>query len=151
MQKLYPSSIADYAAVSGFMEYQLAALTLGTDLAETVIGQVAPAGATIPLSAVAIAPAAALAASNTNNVTITINKRTAAAPTVAVPIAIGTTSVSGSNSTGSWVQWTQLQMTVQTGAGSFVSPGDVITIAVTHASAGIAVPQSLISFFTTAN
>jgi hypothetical protein len=149
VQKNYPPSIADFAAASGFMEYQLAALTITTDLAETVIGQMASAGAAIALGAVSLAPAVALAANNTNNVTITINKRTAAAPTVAVPIAVGTTAVSGTNSTGSWVQWSQVQLTVVSGA--FLSPGDVITIAVTHASAGIAVPQSLITFFPTLN
>src|SRR5579864_3854152 len=153
MQANSPSDIAAVLAEIGIFEWFKAAVdgSAGAATAELVIGTIGPGPANIPLTSVQFAPAALLTADPTNNATITVNKRTAALPGTAVPIAIGVTAASGANNTSSWTAWKAVPLTVQSGAGSFVSPGDVITIAITKGSAGVAVPQGQLIGFTSPN
>jgi hypothetical protein len=120
----------------------------GTGLAETPIGLIGPGPVGIALGAVQIHPATALTADPTNNATITVSKRTAANPGTAVPIAIGVTAPSGANSTGSWTAWQAVPLTVQPGAGSFVSPGDALTVTITKGGTGVVVPIAFLAGYT---
>lgn len=126
----WPKSAADGAAA--------------TATAETMVGVIGPGPSAIALGAVQYAPAAALTSDATNIATITVNKRTLAAPGTAVPIAVGATLVTGTNATGSWTAWKAVSLTVQSGAGSFVSPGDTITVAITKGGTGVVVPQGIL-------
>jgi hypothetical protein len=152
MNVLDAAEVGYVAAEIGIFEYPLAAALTGTNaLAETPVGIIGPGPVAIALNQVQLHPSAALTADPSNNATITVNKRTSAAPGTAVPIAIGVTVASGANSTGSWTQWKAVPLTTQTGAGSFVSPGDTITVAITKGGTGVTVPISMLIGFTTIN
>lgn len=153
MNILDAAEVGYVAAEIGVFEWPKTAAdgAAGTATAETAIGLIGPGPQAIALGAVQIHPAAALTADATNNATITVNKRTAAAPGTAVPIAIGVTAPSGANSTGSWTAWQAVPLTIQTGAGSFVSPGDAITITITKGGTGVVVPQSYVAGYTKIN
>jgi|HubBroStandDraft_4_1064222.scaffolds.fasta_scaffold292321_2 hypothetical protein len=121
-------------------------------VAELVIGQIGPGPDQIPIAAAEIAPAATLTASATVYATVTVNKRTNAAPGTAVPIAVFVTNTTANGGTGNWTAWKQVPATtLDTGAGSFVSPGDVITVATTKASTGTILPQFQLALFTGTN
>jgi hypothetical protein len=147
MNKTYVTSVADtVAAMSGLSAIQIpAAGTAGTGISETIIG-VVPLGAPgpIPIGSVTLGPNAALTAAAANTATFNIYKRTQAAPSTAVLIATCTTSTASSG-TGSWTQYESLPLTLETGAGSFVSPGDVITYSVVKNASGVATPAVVIS------
>lgn len=149
MQGNYTPDVANALAATEIKSFSVAALTAGTDLAETVLGAIGPS-AGLQIGKVTITPTlagGALTASDTLFVTFTLNKRTAAGSPVV--IASGTTKTSGSGGTGSWVAWTPVSIPVV--AGAAVAPGDVITLAITHASSGTAVPVSVLELFTSVN
>jgi hypothetical protein len=118
-----------------------------TAVGETVLGTVGPGNEQIALAGLRISPAAALTASDTNYATFTVNKRTSAAPGTAVPIATFTTKVTGG--TGSWTAWQAVAVAVA--AGTFVAPGDVITVSTAKASSGVVLPQLTLAGFVAIN
>lgn len=150
MQINNPSDVGYNVAAQEIKSFLFAQTSAGTDLAETVIGVVG-AGP----QAIAIGPAkitaqlvgGTLTASTTAFVTFTISKRTAGgAPVV---IAQGTTNTTVNGGTGNWVAW--VANTIPNIAGASVSPGDVLTIATTHAAGGTLIPASIIELFGTIN
>lgn len=147
MQANLPSDIANSLAGQEFKSWLALAVTAGADQAEIQIGAVGPyaaggmaiGGGTLTLQGTG----ATFTASDTNFTTFTVNKRTAGG--AAVPILIGSTKLTGANATGSMVAWGNVKLTAV--AGASVSPGDVLTYAVTHGGAGLAVPASIIEIF----
>lgn len=149
MQVNYTPDVGLTLAATEIKSFGIAALTAGTDLLETVIGAIGPANG-IAIGKATITPtlaAGALTASDTLFVTITINKRTAAGSPVV--IASVTTKTTGSGGSGNWVAWTPVNIPVV--AGATVAAGDIITIAITHASTGTAVPVSVLEIFSAVN
>ena len=153
MNILNDFEVGAVAAEIGFAEWPKVAAdgSAAAATAETAFGIIGPGPVTIAVGQFQYHPAAALTADPTNNATITVSKRTPAAPGTAVPIAIGVTAASGANSTGSWTAWKAVALTTQTGAGSFVSPGDAITVTITKGGSGVVVPQGVLVGYTTIN
>lgn len=145
----YPPDIANNVAGKAFKSWLLAAVVAGTDVGEFTIGSIGPyaaAGMTIGGGTLTLqAGAGTFTANDTNYTTITVNKRTAGG--AAVPIAIGSTALTSAvaNATGSMAAWSNVKLTKV--AGAFVSPGDVLTVAITHGGSGLAVPASILEIF----
>lgn len=134
---------------SPFCQINLAAIAALGSLAETAFGLVGPGPLALDLGAVQFHPSAAITANNTNYFTITVNKRTAASPGTAVPIAIMSLQLFGTGSgVGNLAAWSAANFFIQTGAGSFISPGDALTISVASTGgSGLAMPQSWVGLF----
>lgn len=146
----YPPDVATQVALQEIKSFLFAQTGAGTDLAETVIGVVGPGPQGMAIGGARITGSlvgSTLTASTTAFVTFTISKRTAGgAPVV---IAQGTTNTTVNGGTGNWVAWVA---NVLPGiAGATVSPGDVITIATTHAAGGTLIPASVVEIFGTVN
>lgn len=143
----YPPDIANNVAAQEFKAALLAAVLAGTDVTEYPIGTVGPyAAAAIAIGGATLTAqvgASAFTASDTNYTTFTVNKRTAGG--AAVAIAIGSTALTLANATGSLAAWSNVKLTAA--AGAYISPGDVITVAVTHGGTGLAIPASILELF----
>lgn len=118
------------------------AATVMPETPMTVIGSVDTVA--IPVANMVIYSAAALSADPNSYAAVNIFKRTAGG--AAVLLAQGSTTPTGSGGTGNWSQWTPVTVTAQ--AGATVAPGDGLSISVTKAGAGVAVPICSVSLFT---
>jgi hypothetical protein len=109
-----------------------------TVTAETLIG-IAPSG--LPAGhIIKLNPTAALTADNTNFATITFYKRTTGGSQST--IASVTTQTTGSGGTGNWSSYTPISISLT----AAVSPGDMVTYAITKANSGVVVPAFVASF-----
>lgn len=143
MQQNYPPDIALNLAMMGFKPTAVAALGATAD-AELPMGTVGPGPSGIAIGAVYINPGAGtLTASDSVFRTIVVQKRTAGGSPVT--LATATTKVTGG--TGNWAAWTPVAIPVV--AGAFVSPGDSVSVAFTHASSGTAIPACVVELFPT--
>jgi len=144
MNQNYLPEVAAVLAGTGLQTWAKTAAdgAAATATAETVIGTVGSASG-FAIGSCVFAPAAALTGDNTNNAVITVAKRTAATPGTPVTIASLTTNVAA----GNWTAWKAVSLTVA--AGAFVSPGDVLTIAITKGGTGVVVPQGQLEIFPT--
>jgi hypothetical protein len=121
-------------------------------ISETVIGGIGPGPFQIPIAGCYIEPQAALTASNTNYATLDIYKRAGdagAAVLLASASTVITQSDAGSDAaaTGNWVAYSNMPLTVVTGA--YVSPYDMITFVDSKTGAGVALPQAKLHCYTT--
>lgn len=119
--------------------------------AETAVGTVGPGPVAIPVATVNFQPTAVLTASDTNNAIISVYKRNApdgGGGTTQTLLASASTFTPGlDGGTGSWSAFTLVPFKVV--AGAFVSPGDVITVAITkNGTTGVSVPAGNLSLFT---
>lgn len=91
------------------------------------------AAAALTIKSIDILPGAALTADATDNATITIRRRNADG-TSAASVAALTTNVAG----GSWTQWVSKSMgTISNGT---LSAGQILTLQITKAGSGVAIP-----------
>jgi hypothetical protein len=121
---------------------QIAAGT--TAVAEQSVGSVGPGPQQVAIGAIILQPTGALAISGSAYITVNVYKRTAGGSQT----LIGTmTTFTGGTAL---VAFTPVMLTLQSGAGSYLSPGDTVTIAVTNTGAA-SQPQFSISGFTKAN
>lgn len=142
-----PNDVGLAVAAQEFKSFIIAALGAAVDLAETPIGVCGPA-AGVAVGAVIINPGpGTLTASDTLFRTITVSKRTAGGSPVT--IATGTTKTAASGGTGNWVAWTPV--VIPTVAGATLAASDSVSVAITHASTGTAVPASVLEIFTGVN
>ena len=142
-----PIDVAQTVACAGLALWQKSDAdgSAAAATAETVIGGMGPgvpSGQGIGLGSVKYIPAAALTGDPTNNATITVNKRTAGG--AAVPIATLTTTAVA----GNWVAW--VPVTIPLVANQFISPGDVLTVAITKGGTGVVVPQGQLEVYPSA-
>jgi hypothetical protein len=128
----------------------------GGSLAEVIVDGIGPGPINIPIAQCQFITAAALTASQTTYATITVYKRPGNNPdggVAAVVIAAASTTTNqldaaaDAASTGSWFAWQNI--IVPASANAFVSPGDVITVAITKTSTGVGVPQGVLTCYTT--
>jgi len=122
--------------------------------AETVIGVIGAGPTPLEIGAITFAPAAALTASDTQNGTFNVWKRTnydGGAGTVQVLLGHASTFTPGLDAgTGNWLANTGVKFTLATGTGSFVSPGDTITMSITkNGTTGVSIPQGQLNLYTT--
>jgi hypothetical protein len=143
MHTLFSPEVGSTLAELGCFSWQKAAAdgSASTATAETVIGLIGPGNAPIALGRIGVLPAASLTANATNYATITVAKRTAGGSAV----TLGTLSTAS----GSWSAWTEVDFSLSTGA--YLSPGDAITVAIAKASAGVGVPQLVLTGFPSVN
>lgn len=120
-------------------------------LSETSVGIIGPGPNAIPVSKVIFNPAAALTQSDTQNAIISVYKRNApdgGGGTTQTLLASAKTFTVADGGTGSWSPFTAVNFTVV--AGAYVSPGDMITVAITkNGTTGVSVPQGELALFTT--
>lgn len=119
--------------------------------AETAIGTIGPGPVNIPIATVTFQPTGTLTASDTQNAIISVYKRNApdgGGGTTQTLLASASTFTPGlDGGTGSWSPFTLVNFTVVSGA--FVSPGDVITVAIVkNGLTGVSVPSGNLSLFT---
>ena len=112
-----------------------------SSIAEESIGVVGPGPQTIPIGAIILHPTSLLAISGSAYLTVNVYKRTAGSSQV----LIGTTTPFPGGT--AWAAFTPLSLTLQTGAGSFVSPNDTITMAITDTGSAT-IPVFVVAGFT---
>lgn len=106
-----------------FFEYPQASFT--ASVAETPAGIIGPGPLALAIGSIILHPLNTLALSGTAYVTINVFKRTAGG----AGVLIGTTTTQTAQaSSAAWTAYTPVSLTLQTGAGSFVSPNDTITM-----------------------
>jgi hypothetical protein len=116
-------------------------------VAEQAIGTVGPGPLSIPVSAVQFSPTATLTASDTNNAIISVYKHMTSDSGAGVLLASASTFTPGlDGGTGNWTAFLNVNFTVV--AGAFVSPTDVITVAITKNGLGVIVPIGNLALFT---
>lgn len=98
-------------------------------IAEEAVGVLGPGPIQIPIGSITLHPSAGLAISGSSYITVNVYKRTAGVSQV----LIGTlTTFTGGTAL---VAFTPAALTLQSGAGSFLSPGDTITMSVVNTGA----------------
>lgn len=91
----------------------------------------------IKITAIAYVPDATLTASDTTYATLTVAQRNAAGASVNSSFAVVTTKTGASGGSGNWSAFTPVALAL---AGSAMSAGDILTIAIAKASTGVVVP-----------
>jgi hypothetical protein len=100
-------------------------------VAEEAVGVLGPGPNQIPIGSITIHPSASLAISGSAFITVNVFKRTNGGSQT----LIGTlTTFTGGTALTAFVA---AQMTLQAGAGSFLTPGDTITMAVTNTGSAV--------------
>lgn len=107
----------------------------GTATAETIVFV---ATGPITFRNIGFMPSAALTADNTNNATITVRRRAADGTGAATVVAITTNVASGN-----WTQWVRKSFGAL--ANNSLTAGQMLTIEITKAGTGVAVPAGLLS------
>lgn len=150
MQANYLTDVANSVVGQEIKSVNVAAITAGTDPAEQSIGVVGPCGSPIAIGSARLsaqAPTGTVTANDTNYTTFTVNKRTAGG--AAVAIATGSFKTTGGGGMGNLAA--NSFVIIPGVANAFVSPGDLLTITVTHGGTGVAVPASIVELFGTIN
>jgi hypothetical protein len=140
---LDPAELGIVASEIGVFEWPQST-ALSATAAELPIGVIGPGSAPIAFGAIQIHPNTTYTASDSNYWTVQVYKRTAGG--AGVLLAQGSSSVS-LTSPIAFTQWVASSLVLSTGAGSFVSPGDVITGVVTKTGTPAALSFYLAGFF----
>ena len=129
--------------IGAFFEWPYSTSGGTSSVAETSIGVVGPGPQTIPIGAIILHPTSLLAISGSAYITVNVYKRTAGSSQT----LIGTlTTFTGGTALAAF---TPASLTLQTGSGSFVSPTDTITLAITDTGSAT-IPIFFIAGFTKA-
>jgi hypothetical protein len=155
--KLAPNSVSDIGftvAETPIVVWTKTAADAASDAgtAETIFGTIGPGPIGIPVKSIIFSPSASLTASDTLNAVISVYKRTnydGGAGTTQTLLGTASTFTPGKDGgTGNWTAWTNVNFTMVTANAPFVSPGDVITMAIVKNSYGVTVPAGTLSLFT---
>lgn len=143
----YDFDMAMFEMESCFVQYPIPAAGTGVTQAETSVGIMGPGTLPISIGFSVYHNGAAVTPSNTNYSVMNVFKRTGTGGAVLLAQLNNSVSVAPFNP-GSWAAFLPVNMAVQAGSGSFVSPSDVVTFSVTNgAGTGLAFPQGIVGLF----